>query len=106
MPRIRILAVTLVLCFGSVMASAAGPDKDKEKEKEDKAKEKTQTVVTVPDGGSSALLFALGEVGLGVTGVFTRRRAYARFSVFTKKNRSAETWSFTVRGSSFRSRSR
>ena len=29
-----------------------------------------------------------------------------RFSVFTKKNRSAETWSFTVRGPSFRSRSR
>ena len=28
-----------------------------------------------------------------------------RFSVFTKKNRSAETWSFTVRGPSFRSRS-
>ena len=31
---------------------------------------------------------------------------YGRFSVFTKKNRSAETWSFTVRGPSFRSRSR
>jgi hypothetical protein len=29
---------------------------------------------------------------------------YGRFSVFTKKNRSAETWSFTVRGPSFRSR--
>jgi hypothetical protein len=29
-----------------------------------------------------------------------------RFSVFTKKNRSADTWSFTVRGSSCRSRSR
>jgi hypothetical protein len=31
---------------------------------------------------------------------------YGRFSVFTKKNRSADTWSFTVRGPSFRSRSR
>src|SRR5436190_12430910 len=30
---------------------------------------------------------------------------YVGFSVFTKKNRSAETWSFTVRGSSFLSRS-
>ena len=30
---------------------------------------------------------------------------YRRFRVFTKKNRSAETRSFTVRGSSFRSRS-
>jgi len=31
---------------------------------------------------------------------------YGRFSVFTKKNRSADTWSLTVRGPSFRSRIR
>ena len=27
---------------------------------------------------------------------------YGRFSVFTKKNRSADTWSFTVHGSCLR----
>ena len=42
----------------------------------------------------------------GTFGYGMSSRLYGRFSVFTKKNRSAETCSLTVRGSSFRSRSR
>jgi hypothetical protein len=51
---------------------------------------------------TSAVIRSVGR-RRGTFGYGMSSNKYHRFSVFTKRNRSAETWSFTVRGSRFRS---